>query len=187
MVAFLASIVCLAIAPAALPGGYSVVEHTISEAGAQATEGAWLTQTGFLLFGLGVLCLSVVKRGWPSSARFLNGAFGLFMIATGVYSHRPYLDGVSYDQVENLLHSVAAGAMGLSFVLGVLVVGWRRIPRWKIIDIVALIAAMGIPVTIVTTNGADGLLHRGIFLVAYVWYGLELKESRRRTAFDTFG
>lgn len=185
VVSLVASALCLALAPLILPDGYSVAEHTTSEAAAQATEGAWLARTGFLLFGLGVLCLSAVKRGWPALARVLHGAFGLFLIAAGVYSHRPYLDGVDFDRVEDTLHSVAATGMGFAFAIGVLVVGWLRIPRWKIADGVALVAAGAIPVAMMTTAGFDGLLQRGMFLVAYLWYASELTDIRRRTSFDT--
>lgn len=185
MVAFLTSIACLMIAPLALPDGYSVVEHTTSEAAAQATEGAWLARSGFLLFGLGVFCLSIVKRDWPMSVRYLHGLFGVAMIATAVYSHRPALDDIDYDRVEDMLHSVAATGMGFIFAAGVLVAGWRRIPRWRVLDVVALLSAIVIPIAMATTDGADGLWQRGMFLVAYVWFAIEAMESRRRTAFNT--
>jgi len=185
IIAFLASIACLMIAPTVLPDSYSVVEHTTSEAAAQATEGAWMARTGFLLFGLGVFCLSIVKRDWPRSVRYLHGLFGMAMIATAVYSHRPTLDAIDYDRVEDTLHSVAATGMGFAFAVGVLVAGWRRIPRWRVLDVIALLSAIVIPIAMVTTEGADGLLQRGMFLVAYVWFGIEAMESRRRTAFNT--
>lgn len=184
IVAFLASIACLVIAPLALPDSYSVVEHTTSEAAAQATEGAWLARSGFLLFGLGVFCLSIVKRDWPMSVRYLHGLFGVAMIATAVYSHRPTLDATDYDRVEDTLHSVAATGMGFAFAAGVLVAGWRRIPRWRVFDIVALLSAIVIPMVMVTTENADGLWQRGMFLIAFAWFGIEAMESRRRTAFN---
>jgi hypothetical protein len=159
--------------------------HTTSEAAAQATEGAWLARTGFLLFGLGVLFLSITKRGWPPTARFLHGAFGLLMIAAGVYSHRPFLEGVDFDLVEDLLHSVSATGMGFAFALGVLVVGWRRIPRWRLADAVALAAAIAVPIAMISTTGADGFASKRDVLVAYLWYGAELLDLRRRSAFDT--
>jgi len=187
MVALLGAVLCLALAPSAVPEGYSTVEHTPSEAGAQATQGAWLARSGFLLFGLAVFCLSVVKRGWPRSARYLHGLFGLLLLATAVYSQRPFVEGVSYDHVEDLLHSVAATAMGIVFVAGVLVVGWLRIPRWKLVDVVALASAVGIPIAMTATAGIDGLLQRVMFGIAFVWYGLEVIDTQRRTSFDMSG
>ncbi len=186
-VALFASLICLALGPLLVPSGYSVVEHTTSEAAAQATAGAWLTRTGFYLFGLGVFCLSAAKRGWPSSARVLHGLFGFLLMVAAVYSHRPFIEGVDYDRVEDMLHSVAATGMGFAFAFGVLVVGWRRIPRWKIADAVALVAATAIPITMMATAGISGLLQRGMFLVAYLWYAAELTDIRRRTAFDNLG
>ncbi len=186
-VALFSSIICLVIAPATLPESYSVAEHTTNEAAAQATEGAWLARTGLALFGLGVFCLGIVKRGWPESGRILHGLFGLLLIAAAVYSHRPFLDGVPYDTVEDLLHSVAATAMGFAFAAGVLVVGWRRIPRWGRVDVVALVAAVAIPIAMSATDGYDGLLQRGMFAIAYLWYLLEVRDTRHKMAFDTIG
>ena len=187
VVSLLASAICLAVAPLVLPDGYSVMEHTTSEAAAQATEGAWLARSGFLLFGLSVLFLSISKRGWPPTSRVLHGTFGLLMIAAGVYSHRPFIEGVDFDLVEDLFHSVAATGMGFAFALGVLVVGWRRIPRWRLADAIALAAAIAIPIAMMSTSGADGLLQRGMFVIAYLWYGAELIDLRRPSAFDTVG
>lgn len=186
-VAFFASLVCLVIAPAAIPEGYSLVDNSLSEAAAQATEGAWLARTGFLLFGLGVFCLGVIKQGWPPSARYIHGLFGLLMLAIAVYSDRPYVEDVPFDRVEDMLHSVAATAMGFVLGAGILIVGWRRIPRWKPTDVVAFVAAVGLPIVATTTGGLDGLVQRALFATAYIWYGLEVIDSRRRISFDTIG
>lgn len=186
-VALFASIVCLAIAPAAIPAGYSIVEHTTSEAAAQATQGAWLARTGLLAFGLAVFCLSIIKRGWPRLGQFLHGLFGLFLIAAAVYSHRPYLDGVDYDRLEDALHSIAATGMGFAFAAGVLVVGWRRIPRLSTTDIAALAAAVLIPIFMMLTSGYAGLAQRAMFVIAYVWYFLELRDTRHRMTLGSIG
>ncbi|HSM45048.1 MAG TPA: DUF998 domain-containing protein, partial [Acidimicrobiia bacterium] len=90
-----------------------------------------------------------------------------------------------YDRVEDTLHSVAATGMGFAFAAGVLVAGWRRIPRWRVFDVVALLSAVVIPIVMAATEGADGLWQRGMFLIAFVWFGIEAMESRRRTAFNT--
>jgi hypothetical protein len=184
--ALLASIACLILAPGALTDAYSVVSHTTSEAAAQGTQGAWLARTGFLLFGLGVFWLSIAKRNWAYSARVLHGAFGILLIASAVYSHRPVVEGADYDAFEDTLHSIAATSMGFVFAMGVLIVGWRRVSGWKIIDVVALSASVVVPLAMLLTTGWDGLWQRGMFAIAYVWYIVEAVDTHRSTALDAF-
>lgn len=184
--AFLVSIACLIIAPGVLPADYSIADHTISEAAAQATDGAWLARTGIFLFGLGVFWLSVSKRTWALSARIVHGAFGILMIAAAVYSHRPMMEGVDYDQFEDTLHSIAATSIGFAFAFGVLIVGWRRVSGWKVIDFIAIAAAIGVPIAMAANTGSVGLWQRGMFAVAYVWYILEAVDTHRSIALDAF-
>lgn len=184
--AFLASIVCLVLAPTVLPDDYSVFVHTVSESAAQGTEGAWLGRTGIFLFGLGVFWLSVSKRTWALSARIVHGAFGILMIAAAVYSHRPLLEGVPYDQLEDTLHSVAATSMGFAFAIGVLIVGWRRVSGWKVIDFIAIAAAVAVPLGMMATTEWAGLWQRVMFAIAYIWYILETVDTHRSVALDAF-
>jgi hypothetical protein len=187
IVSLLVSMACLILAPAVLPEGYSVVANTVREAAAQTTEGAWLARTGLFLFGLGAFWLSVSKRSWAVSARFLHGTFGVLMIATAVYSHRPVLGGGVFDQVEDTLHSIAATAMGFAFALGVLVVGWRRVSGWKPIDFLALVATVAVPIGMTMTTGYAGLWQRAMFGIAYLWYLVEAVDTHRSVALDLFG
>ncbi len=185
--AFLVSIACLVIAPTVLPADYSVSAHTVSESAAQGTDGAWLGRTGIFLFGLGVFWLSVSKRTWALSARIVHGAFGILTIAAAVYSHRPLLDGVPYDRFEDTLHSIASTAMGFAFAIGVLIVGWRRVSGWKVIDFFAIAAAVAVPIGMTVTPDYAGLWQRGMFAIAYVWYILETVDTHRSVALDAFG
>ena len=69
-----ASAACVAIAPTLMPDSYSVLEHSVSESGAQGVPGAWLARTGFLLLGLAVLLeAQVVGTRWGPWGRGLFG------------------------------------------------------------------------------------------------------------------
>ncbi len=171
----------LAVAPAVVGNGYSVTANTLSESAAQATRGAWVARGGFLLFGLGVLWLTAIKREWPPVARFLHGIFGVAMTTIAVFSHKPFVADVPYDQVEDSLHSVGATVIGFAFAAGVLVVSWNRIRRWRFLDILALAAAVLVPIAMPRYPEWDGILQRVMFLVAYVWYGVEAVRTGRGT------
>jgi hypothetical protein len=171
------SALALVFAPKLMPPDYSWLTHTTSESAAQGVDGAWLARLGFLLFGLGVIWLAALKRrAWGRWAPVLHVCFGVFMIAAAVFSARPWDPNLPYDPIEDLLHSVAATAMGFSFAFGVVAIVLRRTDndltvRW--LDAVAIVASVVLPVGMMLVTDVAGALQRGIFLVAYAWYGRE--------------
>jgi hypothetical protein len=96
------------------------------------------------------------------------------------------IEGADYDRFEDTLHSIAATSMGFVFAFGVVIVGWRRVSGWKVIDVVALVASVLVPLAMLATTGWDGLWQRGMFLIAYVWYIVEAVDTHRSTALDAF-
>jgi hypothetical protein len=172
----------LGAAPAFLPAGYDWIAHTTSESGAQGVAGAWVARSGFLSFGLAVLALGRLARDswWPSAVR-LHMGFGVAMVATAAYSHRPWSADVPFDRVEDLLHSVAATGMGFAFAGGVLMrLGQRRTLRLPGtgLDLVAMLASVLLPVSMSAFPLWDGLLQRAMMLVAYAWYAREALRLR---------
>ncbi len=175
------SAAAFAVAPAVLPPTYSWVRHSISESAAQGLEGAWVTRTGFLLFGCAVLGLAVIRRPrWGRWGTRALGTFGGMMFATAAYAHRPWLPGTPFDATEDLLHSATATIMGAAFAGGVLLAGVeRRRARWldRTCDGMALLASVVIPLAMSQSTAYAGLLQRGMFLTAYVWYGREALDG----------
>lgn len=168
------SLAAILAAPLLMPAGYSWLTHTTSEAAAQALEGAWLTRLGFLLFGLAVLWLAFASLGfWARAATWMHLAFGVLMIATAAFSHRPFIAGVPFDLFEDLLHSITATVMGFAFSFGVLARFFQREGRFsfaRIFDLFALGAAIVIPILMAAQTGPVGLVQRVMFVVAYAWY-----------------
>lgn len=181
----IASAVAVGLAPGVMPASYSWVAHTTSESAAQGVDGAWLARLGFLVFGLAVLGLCVVaQRRWSGLATVMHGGFGVLMLAATAFSARSWEAGVPFDQVEDLLHSVAATAMGFAFALGVLAVasgGWRhrRMVR-RILDVLAVAASVVIPLSMMAAPDLAGVLQRSMFAIAYLWYLGESLERRTR-------
>ena len=109
--------------------------------------------------------------------------FGVFMIATSAFSHRPFEPGVMFDPTEDLLHSITATAMGFAFAFGVAVVTVQRSRErtlFRALDVVALAASIIIPLGMGVWTEAAGLLQRAMFLVAYAWYATEAVETTER-------
>jgi hypothetical protein len=164
-----------------MPAGYSWIRHVISESAAQAQTGAWLARTGFLLWGMAVLWLTVLsRRRWGPIGAFFLGAFGIFMTGTAAYSHKPWQEGVPFDAFEDLLHSVTATGMGMSFAIGVtaILLSRREARLWtRIYDLVAIISAAVLPIGMANAPAIAGGLQRLLFAMAYTWFGLEALRS----------
>jgi hypothetical protein len=172
-----ASVVSLATAPLLLPDSYSPITDTTSESAAQAVDAAWLARLGLLLFGLGVIWLATlsVKR-WGRWGTATHIGFGAAMTATATFASKSWLVDAPYVWSEDFLHSVASGLVGISFILGVLAVQFRRRQDQvgaRIFDLSALAIAMGVSLAIGFWGNIDGLLQRVMFLVAYIWYASE--------------
>lgn len=176
------SCLTLLLAPLNMPDSYSWLRHTTSESAAQGVAGAWLARLGFLIFGLTVVWLAErLLDSWPLPVRLMHGGFGLFMVATAVFSTRPWLPNLPYDPVEDTLHSFTATTMGFAFAIGVALRLWHRGQhRWgHVLDVVAVVASVAIPLAMSALPDWDGLLQRGMFAIAYLWYGFELLLSQR--------
>jgi len=168
----------LALAPALLPDDYDWIEHTTSEAGAQGVDGAWLARFGFVLFGLAVLVIAARSAPrWGTRATVFHRVFAVGMITVAAFSARAWPDGASYDPTEDTLHSVAATVIGVAFAIGVLAVavgGREKGQSVRVLDVVAIVASVVVPLSMSQFDGVAGVAQRLMFLVAYLWYGREV-------------
>jgi hypothetical protein len=175
------SLLALLLAPLQMPASYSWLSHTTSESAAQGIFDAWIARLGFLVFGLAVFWISDCLRGqWSIPVRLMHMAFGVFIVATAALSTRSWLPDAPFDPVEDALHSFNATAMGVAFATGVLLRFFQREHDMfgRIMAIVAVIAAIVIPLAMSALPDWDGLLQRGMFTIAYIWYGFELLRAQ---------
>ena len=165
---------CIYIAPLVMPLEYSWLSNSISESGAQGLHHAWVTRLGFLLFGLGVLWLTLYRiTTWARGTYWMQLTFAVSMLGTAAFSHKPWLAGASIDPVEDFLHSLTATGMGFAFAFGVVVRFLQRGKNEKLLrtfDSTAILAA-----TVLTPIGGAmpeiaGLLQRTMFAIAYLWF-----------------
>lgn len=173
------SAVCLGAAPLIMPEGYSWIALSVSESAAQGLKGAWLARLGFILYGLAVIRIACSLRGiWPRGAYWAHMVFGVCMLGTAAFSHKPWLSDVTFDVTEDLLHSVTATGMGIGFTTGVIIRFMHRrqhhIPGLAV-DSLAVIAAIVIPLAMPNAEGLTGILQRSMFGLGYIWYGRECR------------
>lgn len=176
LVALALSMLLFALAPLALPPSYSWVKLGVSEAAAQGLSGAWIARGGFVLLGLAVLGICVLRHGvWRTLATGLHACFGIGMVMVAVYSHAPWQAGVPYVELEDRLHSAFASVVGFSFLAGVAATLAVRRPRTRARaagDIAALVVTGTIP--LLMSAPIWGSLQRLMFLTAATWYALEV-------------
>ena len=183
-----AALLALGLAPMLMPDSYSWVEHGVSESAGQGLEGAWLARIGFIVFGLAVLWLVILRRAsWGLVVSSLHLVFAVSMFGVAAFPTRPWDDDVAFVESEDLLHTVFASAMGFAFITGVVMLIVARRERSAIAavwDWAALLVTMVVPLTMST--GIWGLLQRIMFLSAGAWYGREAwladHRIRERTA-----
>ena len=103
------------------------------------------------------------------------------MVATAVFSTRPWLPNLPFDPIEDALHSFTASAMGFAFAAGIGVRLWQRYQKGqragRILDVVAIAASFLIPLSMMALPNWDGLLQRIMFATAYIWYARELLNN----------
>jgi len=179
------SAAALVTAPFVLDASYSVVANTTSESGAQGVDGAWVARSGFLLLGLAVLWIAGRRSGtWGQPATALHTTFGACMCAVAAFSLRSWVPGADFDPTEDLLHSIAATVLGFAFALGVVSVAIRnRSERgpWIVLDSLAVIASVILPLGMTMNDRIDGALQRLMFALAYLWYAREAWPSGSET------
>jgi uncharacterized protein DUF998 len=171
------SAAALAVAPMLMPDGYSWMSGTISESAAQGVDGAWVARLGFVVFGLSVLALvPLEKESWGTIAAGFHAAFGAFMVAVAAFSHANPFGGAS-DATEDTLHSIAASGMGFAFAIGVVA---RQIHhrRARVFDVVAVVASIVIPASMLLWPEVDGAVQRLMFAISFIWYGAEALGTR---------
>ncbi len=171
-----ASLISVAVAPLLMPASYSWVEHTVSATAAQGLDHAWLTRLGFLLQALAVLLLvELARERWGVWGRSLHRLYAISVVAAAIFSQSQW-EPLPFDVLEGFLHSAAAFGAGIGFTVGVLVIRFRRAPHpgWiRLLDLVAVAAALVIPLIMFYVPTVAGAAERLMFIIAYLWYGTE--------------
>jgi hypothetical protein len=160
-----------------MPEGYSWRAQSISESAAQGQLNGWIARLSFLLFGSAALVLSVASRPhWPRITFIAMLVFASCMAGAAAFSHSPWLAGASDDKFEDLLHSVCANVMGLAFCVAVFARLFHR-PGTALIgrslDVVALLAAVLLPLALASSSSLGGVAQRAMFFIAYIWFAHE--------------
>lgn len=171
----------IAIGPFFNVADYSSLRHSTSELGAQGAPGAWIMNAGFAAFGFGVLIDAVrAFRASPAPAVAFV-VFGLAMIMTAVFSHRPIDPAAPYVAFEDDMHSFFSSLVGASFAIGVLAFGFaRRDLGPPAVHAAAVAAALILPLAMFLLPEIEGALQRAMFLISFAWFAAYLPRLAMR-------
>lgn len=174
-IGILAATAAIIISPLFTAPGYSLLRHSVSELGAQCAPNAWIMNLGFVVFGLGVFADAAKRiRDVPAGAISFM-VFGASMALAGIISHRPIDRALSYDVLQDQLHSALAAGVGVGFAVGTLCFAFAVSGRSaRIACGMASASALAIPAGMNLLPDIAGVLQRVMFVISFGWLAVFL-------------
>lgn len=154
-------------------GAYDWTNNTISELASQGYRNRWIMQLGFIGFGI-LLSIGVVSnlRGnsklWYRDVPLL--VYALSILLAGVFSEKPFIEGIPYSGLEARLHSIFAMLAGIGLSIAILVSGIidESMAR-KIAHYCAFVFVIGMSISFGTVSSGIGIIQRVMYLGSFAW------------------
>jgi len=158
---------------------YSIIKNTTSHLGAQNTPNAWIMNVAFIIIGISCVLEAWLHLGRFSFHKIILCVFGLSLMLTGIFHHRPIIEGVDFNHFEDKLHSVFASIVGFSFTIFAVSSAFiEKVIKHRIIDIsVGFIATM-LSMLILYLPDYSGIWQRLIFIISFIWLIFMLERIR---------
>jgi len=148
---------------------YSIIQHSLSELGAQATPGNWIMNGVFILLSIATVLLGTkaLRRFWLPL--YLLYFFAIALFLTAIYRHAP-INGSTFLEREDLLHTVFSFVTGTTFTIFCVAVAFvikEKIPRASAIFMCTL--SIGLPLLMLMYPDYQGIFQRILFITAFGW------------------
>jgi hypothetical membrane protein len=161
--------------PAYTVDGYSAVSNLISELGAQKTKNNYIMIFGFIALGSGIVTASLKQISHPQIPFML---FGLFMVAAGVFPHKPIDPALEYNATFHSLHGASAMLAGISITIGFV---WQGVlskqTGSKLICFYLAVVCFAFPVLMLKIPEYRGLVQRLMYVQVLGWIALKYPEK----------
>lgn len=158
--------------------GYSILENTTSQLGAQSTPNAWIMNVVFISLGFFTIlsALSYLRNLWFQKIILI--IFGLSLIMAALYRHAPISPELPFNPQEDDLHSLFADVCGYSFVIFAIAISFVE----KTSARRALALSVGIGATLLSlamflVPDYMGVWQRIIFIGSFAWLLFLLKNQ----------
>lgn len=167
---FLLLLIVMFVLPFYSVDSYSIVENTTSHLGSQSAPNAWVMNVTFILVGISCILEAWLHLGKFWFHKILLSIFGLGLVFTGVFHHAPIIEGVSFNTMEDSLHSIFASIVGFSFILYAISSAFiEEKLKHRVIDIIVGAATSFLSLLMVFLPDYSGIWQRAMFIVSFIW------------------
>ncbi|MDH3531590.1 MAG: DUF998 domain-containing protein [Gammaproteobacteria bacterium] len=165
--AVLTCALAIAFGPLYTESGYDWSRHSISELAAQHTANAWIMRTGLICLGLASIAAYWCRR--PSLNVFFL-LFGACIALSGLFSHKPFIDGRPYAEWLDRLHSALASLGGMSAVAAFFTLTIKsKTSAGRVVNASIALGFTGLSAAMFIWPDYQGIFQRMIFAAFIVW------------------
>lgn len=152
---------------------YLWYRHTISQLAAQAYSNAWIMRAGFIGFGVLTQMVGIGRMRAGGRYRYRElpiMLYGLSILASGIFSTSPFIEGVPYSEQEAQLHTLFATAGGGALSAGMLLYMLTDAPNSRrVVHAIALLLTVGVSSSFFALPSVSGALQRLLWTVGFAW------------------
>lgn len=152
---------------------YDWKNNTISELASQNYNYRWIMKVGFILFG-GILIIGILNKLFNHNGQLMNEIpifiYAFAILISGIYSTKPFIEGVEYSEYQSQIHSYSAQIAGFSFSIGLLIFGIKenelnpKIIHFAFFSFVIICSAL---FGLLETN--TGIIQRIMYVGSFIW------------------
>ncbi|NLW12236.1 MAG: DUF998 domain-containing protein [Clostridiaceae bacterium] len=111
--------------------------------------------------------------------------FGLGLMFTGIFHHAPIIAGITYNSIEDNLHSIFASIVGLSFTVYAISSAFiEKQVKHRVIDIIVGFTATILSMLMGYMPDYSGIWQRAIFIISFTWLIFMLERIRALSRHD---
>jgi hypothetical membrane protein len=170
-----------------LPGfsseGYSKVQNSLSELGAQATPGNWIMNLVIILLSMVTILLGtkVLRQFWVPL--YLLYFFAISLFFTAIFKHSPITNSIFLER-EHIAHSVFSLITGTAFSGYYIAVAFMiKRPVERAAAIFMFCIAVGLSLLILEFPEYKGIFQRILFITAFGWLFYSLVTFKYENTF----
>ena len=165
-------VLVILIAHIIVPDPYNWMHNTISELASQGYVYKWVMQIGFIGFGV-LLSIGAISN-FRQEGKYRFRQFPLIIYASGIlmagiFCTRPFVDGITYSEVEARLHSIFASIAGFALSAAMLMYFLTDHSRRRILHAISLVLVLGFSISFGLASSYAGIVQRILYLVGFSW------------------
>ncbi len=151
---------------------YLWYRHSISQLAGQAYSNAWIMRAGFIGFGV-LVQIAAIGRIRATGGYWYRELpimiYGLSILASGIFSASPFIEGVPYSEQEAELHTFFATAAGIITFAELLYMLTESSKSRKAVHAIALFLTISASALFFALPMASGAVQRLLWIIGFSW------------------